>query len=64
VERDIGCGARIGGYLLGSGIILGRTSAGDWTSNLSRNSAGGFGCKIPEAMESSSISGRSYYGIG
>lgn len=34
------------------------------TMNLSRNSAGGFGCKIPEAMESSSSSGRSYYGIG
>lgn len=34
------------------------------TMNLSRNAAGGFGCKIPEAMERSSGSGRSYYGIG
>lgn len=32
VERDICCGIRIGGYLLGSGIILGRASAGDWIS--------------------------------
>lgn len=32
VERDISCGIRMGSYLLGSGIILGRASAGDWTS--------------------------------
>lgn len=32
VERDISCGIRFGFYLLGSGIILGRASAGDWTS--------------------------------
>ncbi len=32
VERDISCGIRIGSYLLASGIILGRASAGDWTS--------------------------------
>lgn len=32
VGRDMGCGIRIGGYLLGSGIILARASAGDWTS--------------------------------
>jgi hypothetical protein len=32
VERDISCGVRTGCYLLASGIILGRASAGDWTS--------------------------------
>ena len=32
VDRDISCGIRIGSYLLASGIILGRASAGDWTS--------------------------------
>ena len=32
VERDLGCGIRFGAYLLGSGIILGRASGGDWTS--------------------------------
>lgn len=32
VERDISCGIRMGSYLLASGIILGRASAGDWTS--------------------------------
>lgn len=32
VERDIYCGIRFGCYLLASGIILGRASAGDWTS--------------------------------
>ncbi|NLO41127.1 MAG: hypothetical protein GX115_16870 [Ruminiclostridium sp.] len=32
VERDIPCGIRFGFYLLASGIILGRASAGDWTS--------------------------------
>lgn len=32
------------------------------TMGLSRNASGGFGCKIPEAMESGS--GRTYYGIG
>lgn len=32
VERDKGCGIRFGLYLLACGIILGRASAGDWTS--------------------------------
>lgn len=32
------------------------------TMGLSRNASGGFGCKVPEAMESGS--GRTYYGIG
>jgi len=32
VERDTACGVRLGSYLLASGIILGRASAGDWTS--------------------------------
>ena len=32
VGRDRGCGIRMGGYLLGSGIVLARASAGDWTS--------------------------------
>lgn len=32
IERDINCGFRIGAYLLSSGIILARASAGDWTS--------------------------------
>ena len=32
VGRDISSGIRFGGYLLASGIILGRASAGDWTS--------------------------------
>ncbi len=32
VERDIPCGIRFGFYLLASGIVLGRASAGDWTS--------------------------------
>ena len=32
VERDIYCGIRVGSYFLASGIILGRASAGDWTS--------------------------------
>ena len=32
VERDVACGIRFGCYLLASGIILGRASAGDWTS--------------------------------
>jgi len=32
VERDIGCGIRLGSYFLAGGIILGRASAGDWTS--------------------------------
>ncbi|MDR1565440.1 MAG: hypothetical protein LBS74_10835 [Oscillospiraceae bacterium] len=35
VDRDIFCGIRTGAYLLSSGIILGRASAGDWTSFLS-----------------------------
>lgn len=34
VERDIGCGIRTGFYLLASGIVLGRASAGNWTSFL------------------------------
>lgn len=42
IERDMSCGTRIGGYLLGSGIILGRASAGDWTS---------FGMTIIEFMD-------------
>lgn len=32
VERDIYSGIRFGFYLLASGLILGRASAGDWTS--------------------------------
>ncbi len=32
LERDIYCGIRFGAYLLAAGIILGRASAGDWTS--------------------------------
>ncbi len=32
IERDIACGIRFGFYLLAGGIILGRASAGDWTS--------------------------------
>jgi hypothetical protein len=32
VGRDIPCGIRFGGFLLASGIILSRASAGDWTS--------------------------------
>jgi len=32
VDRDISCSIRLGSYLLSSGIILGRASAGDWTS--------------------------------
>jgi len=32
VGRDIGCGIRTSGYLLASGLILGRACAGDWTS--------------------------------
>ena len=32
VDRDINCGIRMGFYFLASGIILGRASAGDWTS--------------------------------
>ncbi len=32
VERDLPCGIRFGGFLLASGIILARASAGDWTS--------------------------------
>lgn len=32
IERDVSCGIRLGSYLLASGIILGRASAGDWTS--------------------------------
>ncbi|QQO07803.1 hypothetical protein [Breznakiella homolactica] len=32
VERDTGSGIRFGSYLLASGLILGRASAGDWTS--------------------------------
>lgn len=32
IGRDMACGIRTGAYLLGSGIILARASAGDWTS--------------------------------
>ena len=32
VDRDISCGIRFGFYLLASSIILGRASAGNWTS--------------------------------
>jgi hypothetical protein len=32
VDRDMYCGIRFGAYLLASGIILARASAGDWTS--------------------------------
>jgi uncharacterized membrane protein YjfL (UPF0719 family) len=32
VDRDIPCGIRLGSFLLANGIILGRASAGDWTS--------------------------------
>ncbi len=32
VGRDTACGIRIGSYLLASGLIIGRASAGDWTS--------------------------------
>lgn len=32
VDRDVACGIRFGSYLLAGGIILGRASAGDWTS--------------------------------
>lgn len=32
VGRDIYCGIRFGFYLLAGGLILGRASAGDWTS--------------------------------
>ena len=32
VERDIYCAIRTGAYFIASGIILGRASAGDWTS--------------------------------
>jgi hypothetical protein len=32
VDRDVSCGIRFGFYLLAGGIILGRASAGDWTS--------------------------------
>lgn len=32
IDRDLGCGIRFGAYLLASGILLGRASAGDWTS--------------------------------
>jgi len=32
IERNIGCGIRIGFYFAASGILLGRASAGDWTS--------------------------------
>lgn len=32
VERDTACGIRFGFYLLACGLLLGRASAGDWTS--------------------------------
>lgn len=31
-ERDIYCGIRFGSYLVACGLIMGRASAGDWTS--------------------------------
>ena len=32
VERDRGAGIRVGGWLLGSGAVLGASIAGDWSS--------------------------------
>ncbi len=32
VDRDLACGIRVGLYLMASGLILARASAGDWTS--------------------------------
>jgi hypothetical protein len=32
VERDAAAGVRLGGYLAGCGLILGRAAAGDWVS--------------------------------
>ena len=32
IERDIGAGIRVGGWLIGSGLVLGASSAGDWVS--------------------------------
>lgn len=32
IERDIYCGIRFGSYLVACGLIMGRASAGDWTS--------------------------------
>lgn len=32
IDRDRACGLRFGGYLLASGLMLARASAGDWTS--------------------------------
>ncbi|MCL2694922.1 MAG: hypothetical protein FWE69_01200 [Clostridiales bacterium] len=32
VGRDVDCGIRFGGFLLASGLLLARASAGDWTS--------------------------------
>ena len=42
IERDIGCGIRLGCYFIASGIILARASAGDWTS---------FGMTVVEFMD-------------
>ncbi|MGL6198149.1 MAG: DUF350 domain-containing protein [Lachnospiraceae bacterium] len=42
VDRNVSAGIRMSGYLIGSGIILGRASAGDWTS---------FGRTIVEFMD-------------
>ena len=44
VGRDVGCGIRMGCYLLASGIILGRASGGDWTS---------FGATLVEFLDGS-----------
>lgn len=34
VERDVATGLRVGGFLTGSGLVLGRAAAGDWTGPL------------------------------
>jgi len=35
IERDLGMGIRTGGWLAGTGLVLGASVAGDWTSTLS-----------------------------
>lgn len=32
IERDLGCGIRVGGFLFSSGLVLGISVAGDWKS--------------------------------
>jgi len=32
IERDFGCGIRVGGFLLSTGLLLGGSVAGDWKS--------------------------------